>query len=107
MKEEKITLENRLIAALMLGLCVAVTIIVLPFALTMFVGRSGIGLYGIYTTWAFKIIIAISAIIGFILGIDKSTTLMGHFWYTERPRNNKISFSLWAIILFVALLPVL
>ena len=89
----------------MMGLSVAITLGLLPVALAVIgIGKWGGLLYLFYTTWAFKTIVIISAIAGFILGIDKSTTLLGHFWYTERPRNNKISFGLWVGVILVALI---
>ena len=104
-KEEETTLADRIFSAVMMGGSIGITVGLFPIALALLgLKRKGLALYDFYTGWAFIAVVIISAITGFILGSDKSTTLLGHFWYTETPRNNKISFSLWAGTLFAALI---
>jgi hypothetical protein len=49
-----------------------------------------------------SVILAASGVLGFALGADRITPLLGHLWFTERPRKLWLSAFLWIVLVGVA-----
>jgi hypothetical protein len=104
MQTQSISISERLIAGFLFALMVGLTAICVPIALVFLTRGKGLqflGLFNGFRSWESDVLM-ISAIVGLALGPDRSMALLGHLWGTERPRNFRLTFGLWACLTLVA-----
>jgi hypothetical protein len=58
--------------------------------------------WGSLQIWGGAVILCAAAV-GFCLGSDRTIRLLGHLWFTERPRNWPLSVGLWIALVTVSL----
>src|SRR5262245_29966911 len=49
------------------------------------------------------LLLAVAALVGFCLGSDRTIRILGHLWFTEKPRNPGLSAVLWVGLLSISL----
>ena len=104
MHSSEIAFNDRLISAFIAAFFMALTVIAVPvIVLVVSRGRGWefLGFFGQFHVWAITIITS-ATITGFCLGSEKTTSLFGHLWGTERPRNIVVTLGLWASLAFLA-----
>lgn len=104
MQSSDISLNDRLISAFIAAFFMVLTVLAVPvIVLVVSRGRGWefLGFFGQFHVWAITIIVS-ATITGFCLGSEKTTSLFGHLWGTERPRSVVVTLGLWASLAFLA-----
>ena len=58
--------------------------------------------YGTFPAWGSAIVL-FAFVAGFVLGTERVTEVFGHLWYTAEPRRPGITFTLWAVLVGIAI----
>lgn len=104
------SLQDRLISACLSAFFMVITVVVVPVAILVVSGgvsrghSFGWGLFKYFEhflVWA-ATVVACATVAGFCLGNTRVTSLFGHLWGTEEPRNFAVSLGLWAALVFLA-----
>lgn len=104
MKVNEISFIDRLVAAMLSALVVAIMAVSVPIALVVLSRGRGFELLGVFTTfrsWGTAIVIT-GWMVGFTLGSERVVVLMAHLWGTQRPKRIWITVSLWAALAGIA-----
>jgi hypothetical protein len=104
MESNRITLNDRFVAGLLSALMIAVMAIGTPIALLLLTrGRAleVFGVFGTFHTWGSAVVV-LGWLAGFVLGSERSIVLFAHLWGTERPKNIRMTLSLWAALVGAA-----
>ena len=102
-REERTSIVERFFTSLIFTSSVLLTTSLLPFIISM-KGRGHHGnfkLYYFYTSNMYITLLIFCVIFGFFYHPNKVYNLLGHFWITEKPRNEKLTIMLWLIILSI------
>jgi len=101
LKIKNIPFSERIFSSLFFCAAILITIMLVPIIATFFRSGEALGLYEFYTQRLFLLSASFSAVFGFVLGQDKSFTILGHLWYTEEPHNKNYTISLWILLLSI------
>jgi hypothetical protein len=105
MTGSQITIGERIFAAAVSALIMAVMALCIPigvFVLSRGRGLEMLSLFGSFHIWGMSLII-IAGFAGAALGTDSTLVLYGHLWATEEPKKPALTFTLWMAILTLAL----
>jgi hypothetical protein len=102
--EERETLSDHLVAALLSAIAMLLTISLGPIFASFSVGGgdffavySG---YGLVLIWGAALIV-VAFVIGLVLGPRRMAHVWGHLWGTEQPERPWLSFALWLGVLSI------
>jgi len=97
-------MTDRLIAGFLFAFFVGITAICVPIGLVMLTRGKAVQLLVLFkgfSVWESGIL-ATAAVLGIVLGIDRSAELLGHLWGTEEPRRTELTVGLWVFFIAIA-----
>jgi len=102
-REERTSIIERFFTSILFTTSLTITISILPFIISMKSrGRPGyFDLYMFYTSWWFITIILLSIVFSFFFHPYKVYKILGHLWYTEKPKDDNITIFIWSLILLI------
>jgi len=106
-RQEKITIGDRLIVGLISAMSMGMTVIVAPMVFLVVGGEAaGAILTNIlniqaWLMWVTSLMI-MAGLTGIAIGPKRTIKLFTHLWGTHRPPNLELTFSLWCIVIGIA-----
>ena len=107
--EKPVTFADRMLSSIASALLISITLVVVYFGIgylgkVVAIGEMFENYENIYRSSL--IIVALVAVLAFILGTQRTIVLFGHLWCTAQPRNIKITAVLWVVLLSIIVVPI-